>query len=93
MIYETKPVSDQMNKVVDQLNNYTNDIFGLFSTITKQMEKLSNAGIENLGAIVESGQKIGKDSVVSATTSANQAIQAAQTSFKDTCEFNFIKKV
>ena len=88
----TKQVSDQMNKVVDQLSNYTNDLFGLFSKNTKQMEKISTAGIENLQAIVESGQKIGKESIISAATSANQAIQAAQTSFKGACETNFRKK-
>jgi len=87
----TKQVNNQMNKVVDQLSNYTNDLFGLFSTSTKQMEKISTAGIENLQAIVESGQKIGKEGIISAATSANQAIQAAQTSFKGACETNFRK--
>lgn len=92
MTNTTKQVSDQMNKVVDQLSNYTNDIFGLFSTVTKQMEKISNAGLENLESIVESGQKVGKEGIISATASANQAIQAAKTSFKGTCETNFTKK-
>lgn len=92
MTNATKQLSDQMNKVVDQLSNYTNDIFGLFSTSTKQMEKISNAGIENLEAIIESSQKIGKEGIISAATSANQAIQAAQTSFKGTCETTFRKK-
>jgi len=92
MTNATKQVNDQMNKVVDQLSNYTNVIFELFSTSTKQMEKISYAGIENLEAIVQSGQNIGKEGIISATTSANQAIQAAQTSFKGACETNFRKK-
>lgn len=91
MMNAPKQVSDQMNKVVDQLSNYTNEIFGLFSTSTKQMEKISNAGIENLQAIVESSQKIGKEGMISAAKSANQAVQAAQTSFKGACETTFRK--
>ena len=78
MIYETKQVSDQMNKVVEQFSNYTNDIFGLFSTITKQMENISHAGIENLEVIVESGQKTGKDLITSSFSSANEAVKVAK---------------
>ncbi len=78
MIYETKQVSDQMNKVVEQFSNYTNDIFGLFSTITKQMENISHAGIENLEVIVESGQKTGKDLITSSCSSANEAVKVAK---------------
>ena len=78
MTNATKQVSDQMNKVVDQLSIYSNDIFGLFSTSTKQMEKISNAGIENLEAIVESGQKIGKDLVTSSCSTANEAVKVAK---------------
>lgn len=92
MTNATKQVNDQMNKVVDQLSNYTNVIFGLFSTSIKQMEKISYAGIENLEAIVQSGQNIGKEGIISAATSADQAIQAAQTSFRGACETNFRKK-
>ena len=78
MINETKQVSDQMNKVVDQFSNYTNDIFGLFSTITKQMENITHAGIESLEVIVESGQKTGKDLMTSSCSSANEAVKVAK---------------
>lgn len=78
MIYETKQVSDQMNKAVDNLSNYTNNIFELFSTITKHMENISHAGIENFEVIVESGQKSGKDLITSSCSTANEAVKIAK---------------
>ena len=92
MIYETKQINDQFNKATSYLNNYTNDIFGLFSSITKEMEKITKTGMETLEVVVASSQKISKESITSATTSSSAVIKEVQEAFKGGCETNFFKK-
>ncbi|MBT8334455.1 MAG: hypothetical protein KJP19_08465 [Deltaproteobacteria bacterium] len=73
-----KKVQDQMQNVLDQINNNTDQAFGWLTTVSEQMEKLVAMSFDEAGVINKSAQKISKDLLTSSCSNANEAVKVAK---------------
>ena len=71
----------QLNDLIDQTTKNMDQMFGLFTTVQKQVEKLSNLVIDES---TETTQKVGKEFVAAGGKVGDEAVRVAQDSIDQT---------
>ena len=82
----SKNVNDQINQVTKNMDQ----LFGLFSTVQKQVEKLSHLIVDETA---ETTQKVGKEFIDANSTVADEIRRVAQENFDNTVKTVFTESV
>ena len=78
----SKNINDQVNQVTKNMDQ----IFGLFTTVQKQVEKLSNLVVDEA---TETTQKVGKEFIAAGGKVADETKRVAQENFDNTVKTAF----
>ena len=81
----SKNVNDQINQVTSNMDQ----MFGLFSTVQKQVEKLSNLIVDETTGTT---RKVSKEVIAAGSKVADETVRVAQESINDTVETAFNDK-
>ena len=81
----SKNVNDQINQVTKNMDQ----LFGLFTTVQKQVEKLSNLVIDETTATT---QKVSKEFIAAGGKVADESVRVAQENLDNTVETVFTDK-
>jgi hypothetical protein len=82
----TLKYNKQLNDVIDQSTKNVDQLFGLFTTAQKQVEKLANLIIDES---TETIQKVGKEFVAAGGKIGDETVSVAQNSLDNTVEVAF----
>jgi hypothetical protein len=78
----SKNVNDQINQVTKNMDQ----LFGLFSTVRKQVENLSNLVVDEA---TESTQKVGKEFIAAGSKVGDETARVAQENIDNTLKTAF----
>ena len=78
----SKNVNDQINQGTKNMNQ----MFDLFSTVQKQVEKLSNLIVDEA---TETIQKVGKEFIAAGSKISDESVRVAQENFNNTVKTAF----
>ena len=78
----SKNVNDQINQVTKNMDQ----MFGLFSTVQKQVEKLSNLIVDEA---TETTKKVSKEVIAAGSKVADETVRVAQEGINNTVETAF----
>jgi hypothetical protein len=81
----SKNVNDQINQVTKNMDQ----LFGLFTTVQKQVEKLSNLVVEET---TETTQKMGKEFIAAGGKIADETSRVAQENINNTVKTVFTEE-
>ena len=81
----SKNVNDQINQVTKNMDQ----LFGLFTTVQKQVEKLSNMVVEET---TETTQKVGKEFIAAGGKIADETSRVAQENINNTVKTVFTEE-
>ena len=81
----SKNVNDQINQVTKNMDQ----LFGLFTTVQKQVEKLSNLVVDEA---TDTTQKVSKEFIAAGGKVADESVRVAQENLDNTVETVFTDK-
>ena len=75
-----------VNETIDQVTKNMDQLFGLFTTVQKQVEKLSNLVVDET---TETSQKVSKEFIGAGGKIGDETVRVAQENFNNTVETVF----
>ena len=82
--------SKNVNDQIDQVTKNMDQLFGLFTTVQKQVEKLSKLVVDEA---TETTQKVGNEFITAGGKVADETIRVAQENFDNTVKTVFTESV
>ena len=79
-----------VNEAIDQVTKNMDQLFGLFTTVQKQVEKLSNLVVDET---TETTQKVGKEFIAAGGKVADETRRVAQENVDNTAKTVFTESI